>query len=62
MRIAIYLAVVAALTGLAWVYPFLFELPLAAVIGGAYWAFLTGRDEPPPPDESGTTESGRRRE
>lgn len=61
MRIAIYLAVVAALAGLAWVYPYLFELPLAAAIGGAYWAFFAGRGEPPP-DEGGTAESDRRRE
>ena len=40
MRIPIYLAVVAALTALAWHYPFLFELPLIAAIGLAYWAFF----------------------
>jgi hypothetical protein len=39
MRIALYFAVVVALAGLAWVYPFPFELPLAAAVGGAYWAF-----------------------
>lgn len=61
MRIAIYLAVVAPLAGLAWLYPFLFELPLAAAIGGAYWAFFAGKDGPPPADDGGT-ESGRRRE
>jgi hypothetical protein len=54
MRIAIYFAVLAALAGLAWLYPFLFELPLAAAIGGAYWAFFAGRD--------GATAGGRRRE
>jgi hypothetical protein len=43
MRIALYFAVVATLAGLAWVYPFLFELPLAAAVGGAYWAFFAGR-------------------
>jgi hypothetical protein len=41
MRVAIYVAVIAILTGIAWVYPFLFELPLVAAIGGAYWAFFT---------------------
>jgi hypothetical protein len=61
MRIAIYLAIVAALAGLAWVYPFLFELPLAAAIGGAYWAFFAGKGEPPPADDGGAG-SGRRRE
>ena len=40
MRIAIYFAVVASLSGVAWHYPFLFELPLIAAIGGAYWAFF----------------------
>jgi hypothetical protein len=43
MRIAIYLFVVATLTGMAWHYPFLFELPLIAAIGGAYWAFFAGK-------------------
>lgn len=60
MRIALYFAVVAALAGLAWVYPFLFELPLAAAVGGAYWAFFAGRSEAPAGD--GTAEGGRRRE
>lgn len=40
MRILVYCLVVVALTGLAWYYPFLFELPLIAAIGGAYWAFF----------------------
>lgn len=40
MRIAIYLVVVAGLAGIAWHYPFLFELPVIAAIGGAYWAFF----------------------
>ena len=40
MRIAIYLVVVVVLAGVAWHYPFLFELPLIAAIGGAYWAFF----------------------
>lgn len=61
MRIAIYLAVVATLAGLAWLYPFLFELPLAAAIGGAYWAFFADKDGPPPADDDGAG-SGRRRE
>jgi len=40
MRIAIYFAVVAGLAGATWHYPFLFELPLIAANGGAYWAFF----------------------
>ncbi len=48
MRVAIYLSVTAILTGFAWEYPFLFELPLVAAIGGAYWAFFAGRNEAPP--------------
>lgn len=43
MRIAIYFVAVATLTGIAWQYPFLFELPLIAAIGGAYWAFFSGK-------------------
>lgn len=41
LRAVLYLAVVAGLTGLAWHYPFLFELPLIAAVGGAYWAFFS---------------------
>ena len=48
MRIAIYCLVVAVLSGLAWLHPFLFELPLAAAIGGAYWAFFAGQGGEPP--------------
>jgi hypothetical protein len=48
MRVAIYISVIAILTGIAWRYPFLFELPLIAAIGGAYWAFFAGKNEPPP--------------
>lgn len=43
MRIAVYFIAVAALTGLAWHFPYLFELPLAAAISGAYWAFFAGK-------------------
>ncbi len=46
MRIVIYFAVVAVLVGIAWQYPFLFELPLIAAIGGAYWAFFARKQEP----------------
>lgn len=46
MRIAIYFAVVAGLAGIAWHYPFLFELPLIAAIGGAYWAFFAKKEGP----------------
>jgi hypothetical protein len=46
MRIVIYLFFLAALTGLAWQYPFLFELPLIAAIGGVYWVFFA-KGEPP---------------
>jgi hypothetical protein len=60
MRIAIYFTVVVALAGLAWLYPFLFELPLAAAIGGAYWAFFADRSETR--DRDGAAERGRRRE
>ena len=48
MRVAIYVSVIAILTGIAWLYPFLFELPLIAAIGGAYWAFFAGKNKPPP--------------
>jgi len=48
MRILAYCIVVAALAGIAWVYPFLFELPLIAAIGGAYWAFFASKDDQPP--------------
>jgi hypothetical protein len=48
MRVAIYVPVIAILTGIAWHYPFLFELPLIAAIGGAYWAFFVGKQEKPP--------------
>ena len=47
MRIAIYVAVVAGLSGIAWLYPFLFELPLITAIGGAYWAFFAGKSDKP---------------
>jgi hypothetical protein len=40
MRILVYLATIGALSSIAWQYPFLFELPLIAAIGGAYWTFL----------------------
>lgn len=49
MRVVIYCIVVTALLGLAWVYPFLFELPLLAAIGGAYWAFFAGKGDKPAP-------------
>jgi hypothetical protein len=41
VRVAIYTVTVAVLSGIAWQYPFLFELPLLAAIGGAYWAFFS---------------------
>jgi hypothetical protein len=47
MRIVIYTAAVAVLTGIAWQYPFLFELPLIAAIGGAYWAFFASKADDP---------------
>lgn len=47
MRIAIYLFVVASLTIFAWHSPFLFELPLIAAIGGAYWAFFAKKGDKP---------------
>lgn len=46
MRIVIYLFFLVALTGLAWQYPFLFELPLIAAISGVYWVFFA-KGEPP---------------
>lgn len=45
MRILIYWVVVAILAGIAWQYPFLFELPLIAAIGGAYWTFFAKKGE-----------------
>lgn len=48
LRIGIYLATIAILSGIAWHYPFLFELPLIAAIGGAYWAFFAGKNQGPP--------------
>jgi hypothetical protein len=35
-----YLSFVAGLSALAYEFPFLFELPLAGSIGGAYWVFF----------------------
>lgn len=43
IRVAIYVVTVALLGGIAWHHPFLFELPLIAVIGGAYWTFFSGK-------------------
>jgi hypothetical protein len=40
MKITIYVFLLATLTALAWQYPFLFELPLIAAIGGVYWVFF----------------------
>jgi hypothetical protein len=37
-----YLLLVFSLTGLAFEFPFLFELPLVGAIGGAYWIFFRG--------------------
>jgi hypothetical protein len=48
MRILAYCIVVATLAGIAWFYPFLFELPLIAAIGGAYWTFFASKDDQPP--------------
>lgn len=48
MRIVIYISVITILSGIAWFYPFLFELPLIAAIGGAYWAFFSGKNNTPP--------------
>jgi hypothetical protein len=36
----VYLLLVFSLTGFAFAYPFLFELPLVGAIGGAYWIFF----------------------
>lgn len=44
VRIAIYTLTVGALATAAWHYPFLFELPLIAAIGGAYWTFFAKTD------------------
>jgi len=38
-----YLALLSALGGICWRYPFLFELFILGAIGGAYWIFF--RDE-----------------
>jgi hypothetical protein len=43
MRPAVYFVAIALLSSLAWHYPFLFELPVLAAIGGAWWAFFAGR-------------------
>jgi hypothetical protein len=48
MRVAVYVSVIAILTGIAWHYPFLFELPVIAAIGGTYWAFFAGKNKTPP--------------
>jgi len=48
MRVVIYVSVIAILSGIAWHYPFLFELPLIAATGGAYWAFFAGKNNAPP--------------
>lgn len=42
MKIAAYLLFVGGLVGLAWHYPFLFELPVVGALAGAYWLFARG--------------------
>ena len=46
MRPAVYFVVVALLVMVAWQFPFLFELPLIAAVGGIWWAFFAGRSGP----------------
>jgi hypothetical protein len=48
MRVAVSVSVIAILTGIAWHYPFLFELPVIAAIGGACWTFFAGKNAAPP--------------
>ena len=40
MRVLAYLVLLAALVGLVWWVPLLWELALVAAIGAAYWAFF----------------------
>lgn len=50
MRVLAYLLFLAALVGLVWWLPVLWELALAGAIGGAYWAFFAasgGAEEEP---------------
>ena len=44
MRLLAYLLLLAALVGLVWWVPLLWELALVGAIGGAYWAFFQKRD------------------
>lgn len=50
MKVLAYLLLLAALLGITWKYPFLFELLILGAIGGAYWLFFretsTAHDEP----------------
>lgn len=53
MRGLAYLLFLAALAGLVWWLPMLWELALAGAIGGAYWAFFAaggGAEEQGPED------------
>jgi hypothetical protein len=40
LRFLLYLLLVGASVGLAWRYPFLFEIPLLVAIGGAWLIFF----------------------
>jgi hypothetical protein len=40
LRLIAFSALLASLAGLVWQFPFLWELALAALIGGVYWIFF----------------------
>ena len=40
MRVLAFLLLLAALAGLVWLAPFLWELAVAGVIGGVWWIFF----------------------
>lgn len=52
MKILAYLLLLGVLGGIAWQYPFLFELPLLGAIGGAYWLFFRQPPQKKPADTS----------
>jgi hypothetical protein len=45
VRKLIYFGVVGALGVLTWFFPFLWELVIAAALGGIYWAFFAPTGE-----------------
>jgi hypothetical protein len=53
MKVLAYVVLLGLLGGIAWQYPFLFELPLLGAIGGAYWLFFRQPPQKKSADASG---------